>query len=152
MFTVFNGRFDHAIDEKGRVSIPARFREVLQREGHDRLYVTNFMLDRERLLELFPPNEWEKVVAKFSGSRATDREAQLFETFYIGGAHEVPVDRQGRILIPPRLREFARLGREVTFSAKHNRFELWDKPTLERVLSMAEENLQNPEFLAKINI
>jgi MraZ protein len=149
---VFNGRFDHSIDEKGRVSIPARFRESLQREGHDRLYITNFMLDRERLLELFPPNEWEKKVAKFSGSRATDRDAQLFETFYIGGAHEVPVDRQGRILIPPKLREFARLGREVTFSAKHNRFELWDKATLERILTMAEENFQNPEFLAKIDI
>jgi MraZ protein len=149
---VFNGRFDHAIDEKGRVSIPVRFREILQREGHDRLYITNFMIDHERLLELFPPNEWEKKVAKFSGSRATDRDAQLFETFYIGGAHEVPVDRQGRILIPPKLREFARLGREVTFSAKHNRFELWDKQTLERILTMAEESLQNPEFLAKINI
>jgi MraZ protein len=149
---VFNGRFDHAIDEKGRVSIPARFREILQREGHDRLYITNFMLDRERLLELFPPNEWDKVVAKFSGSRATDRETQLFETFYIGGAHEIQVDRQGRILIPPKLREFARLDREVTFSAKHNRFELWDKQTLARILNMAEENLQNPEFLAKINI
>ncbi len=111
---MFNGRFDHAIDEKGRVSIPSRFREVLQREGHDRLYITNFIIDHERLLELFPPNEWEKVVAKFSGSRATDREAQLYETFYIGGAHEVPVDRQGRILIPPRLREFARL-RKSTF-------------------------------------
>jgi MraZ protein len=149
---VFNGRFDHAIDEKGRVSIPARFREVLQREGHDRLYITNFMIDRERCLQLFPTNEWEKVVAKFSGNRTLDREAQLFETFYIGGAHEVPVDRQGRILIPPKLREFANLEREVTFSAKHNRFELWDKPTLERVLSMAVENLQNSEFLAKINI
>ena len=149
---MFNGRFDHAIDEKGRVSIPVRFREILQREGHDRLYITNFMIDHERLLELFPPNEWEKKVAKFSGSRATDRDAQLFETFYIGGAHEVPVDRQGRILIPPKLREFARLGREVTFSAKHNRFELWDKQTLERILTMAEESLQNPEFLAKINI
>jgi MraZ protein len=149
---VFNGRFDHAIDEKGRVSIPARFREVLQREGHDRLYITNFMIDRERCLQLFPTNEWEKVVAKFSGNRTLDREAQLFETFYIGGAHEVPVDRQGRILIPPKLREFANLEREVTFSAKHNRFELWDKPTLERVLSSAVENLQNSEFLAKINI
>jgi len=148
---VFNGRFDHAIDEKGRVSIPARFREVLQRENHDRLYITNFIIDRERCLELFPPNEWDKVVAKFSGSRATDREAQLFETFYIGGAHEVPVDRQGRILIPPKLREWARLEREVTFSAKHNRFELWNKPTLDRILRTAEENLQNPEFLGKIN-
>jgi MraZ protein len=149
---VFNGRFDHALDEKGRVSIPARFRENLQREGHDRLYITNFIIDRERCLELFPPNEWDKVVAKFSGNRTLDRAAQLFETFYIGGAHEVPVDRQGRILIPPKLRDFARLEREVTFSAKHNRFELWDRAAMERVLSIAEENLQNPEFLAKINI
>jgi len=152
IIAVFYGRFDHAIDDKGRVSIPARFREVLQREGHDRLYITNFMLDGERLLELFPPNEWDKVVAKFSSSRATDREAQLFETFYLGGAHEVLVDRQGRILVPPRLRDFARLGREVIFSAKHNRFELWDKNTLERILSSTEESFQNPEFLAKINI
>jgi MraZ protein len=124
----------------------------LQREGHDRLYITNFIIDRERCLELFPPNEWDKVVAKFSGNRTLDRAAQLFETFYIGGAHEVPVDRQGRILIPPKLRDFARLEREVTFSAKHNRFELWDRAAMERVLSIAEENLQNPEFLAKINI
>jgi MraZ protein len=76
----------------------------------------------------------------------------LFETFYIGGAHEVPVDRQGRILIPPRLRDFARLGRDVTFSAKHNRFELWDTATLDRILLMTADGLQNPEFRAKINI
>jgi MraZ protein len=149
---VFHGQFDHAIDDKGRVSIPSRFREVLAREGHDRLYITNFFIDRERCLELFPPNEWEKVVAKFSGSGAMDREAQLFETFYLGGAHEVPVDRQGRILIPPKLRQFARMERDVTFSAKHNRFELWDKATLDRILKTVEESMQNPEFLAKINI
>lgn len=148
---MFNGRFDHAIDDKGRVSIPVRFREVLQRDGHDRLYITNFMVDSERCLELFPPSEWEKVVAKFSGGRALDRAMQLFETFYIGGAHDVQVDRQGRILIPPKLRDFAKLDREVTFSAKHNRFELWDRATLDRVLASAEEQMRDPEFLAKIN-
>ena len=149
---MFNGRYDHALDEKGRVSIPARFREKLQGDGHDLLYITNFVMEGEHLLELFQPNEWEKRVAKFADTRATDREAQLFETFYIGGAHEVPVDRQGRILIPPRLREFARLGRDVTFSAKHNRFELWDTATLDRVLLMTVDSLRKPEFLAKINI
>ena len=145
------GRFDHAIDDKGRVSIPARFRETLQRDGHDRLYITNFMANGERCLELFPPDEWEKVLAKFSSGRALDPAMQLFETFYIGGAHDVQVDRQGRILIPAKLREFARLDREVTFSAKHNRFELWDRTTLERILELAVEQMKNPEFLAKIN-
>ncbi|HJU28585.1 MAG TPA: division/cell wall cluster transcriptional repressor MraZ [Candidatus Binataceae bacterium] len=148
---MFNGRFDHAIDDKGRVSIPVRFREVLQRDGHDRLYITNFMVDGEPCLELFPPSEWERVVAKFSGGRALDRETQLFETFYIGGAHDVQVDRQGRILIPPKLRDFGRLGREVTFSAKHNRFELWDRATLDRILASALERMKDPEFLARIN-
>ena len=57
---MFNGRFDHAIDDKGRVSIPARFREALQREGHDRLYITNFMLHRERLLQLIRPTSGRK--------------------------------------------------------------------------------------------
>jgi transcriptional regulator MraZ len=148
---VFNGRFDHAIDEKGRVSIPARFRDVLAREGHDRMYITNFIFEGQKLLELYPPAEWERMVEKFAERRTGDRNAQLFETFYIGGAHEVQVDRQGRILIPPKLREFAGFGRDVTFSARHNRFQLWDRLTLERILKSAEEQLLDPEFLAKID-
>ena len=92
------------------------------------------------------------MVAKFAQRRTGDRVAQLFETFYVGGAHEVQVDRQGRILIPPKLREFAGLGRDVTFSAKHNRFQLWDRATLERILRSAEEQLvADPELLAKLD-
>ncbi len=148
---VFSGRFDHSIDEKGRVSMPVRFREVLQREGHDRLYITSFKEYGQPCLEAYLPNEWENVISKFVNKRMLDTNLQLFETFYVGGAHEVPVDKQGRILIPPKLRDFARLGHEVTFSAKHNRFQLWDKATLEQVLKAAEEQLSNPEFLQKID-
>ncbi len=149
---MFNGRFDHAIDEKGRVSIPARFREVLQREGHDRMYITNFIFECEKILELYPPAEWERMVAKFADRKTGDRAAQLFETFYIGGAHEVQVDRQGRILIPSKLREFAGLARDVTFSAKHNRFQLWDRATLDKILKSVEEQwVADPEFLAKLD-
>ena len=148
---VFSGRFDHAIDDKGRVSIPARFRDVLQHEGHDRLYITNFIFEGERCLELYPPAEWEAVLNRFKGKKG-NREAQLFEAFYVGGAHEVQVDKQGRILIPPRLREFAKFDREVTFSARHDRFQLWNKPTLEKILTSAEERLlADPDFLNKID-
>ncbi len=116
------------------------------------MYITNFIFERERLLELYPPAEWERMVKKFAERKTGDRAAQLFETFYIGGAHEVQVDRQGRILIPPKLREFAGLGREVTFSARHNRFQLWDRATLDKILKSAEEQLlADPEFLAKID-
>ena len=149
---MFSGRFDHAIDEKGRVSIPARFREVLQREGHDRLFITNFFYDRERCLELYPPREWDAVVAKIAARGQFDPTLQKFETFYISGAQEVPVDRQGRILIPAKLREWARLGRDVTFSARRDHFQLWDNQVLERVLRATEEEVQDPAFFEKLNL
>ena len=101
---MFSGRFDHAIDEKGRVSIPARFREVLQREGHDRLFITNFFYTRERCLELYPPREW------------------------------------------------AGLARDVTFSARRDHFQLWDRQVLERVLRATEEEVQDPAFFEKLNL
>jgi MraZ protein len=148
---MFSGRFDHAIDDKGRVSIPARFRELLQREGHDRLFITNFYYSRERCLEVYPPGEWEKFVAQIATRNRFDPAVQKFEAFYIGGAYEVPVDRQGRVLIPPKQREWAGLSREVTFSALRDHFQLWDKAVLERVLRATEEELQDPGFYEKLN-
>ena len=150
---VFSGRFDHALDEKGRISVPARFRDVLQAQGHDRLYITNHVLEGERCLALYPPREWDELVARIREKARFDRNVQLFQTFYIGGAHEVESDRQGRILIPGKLREFARLAREATFSAQIDHFQLWDKGVLERVLKLAEDKLiEDPEFFGKLNL
>jgi MraZ protein len=150
---VFSGRFDHALDEKGRVSIPARFRDELQAQGHNRLFITNFIFERERCLVLYRAKEWEELVKSVREKARFDRNIQLFQTFYIGGAHEVEADRQGRILVPPNLREFARLDREVTFSAQIDHFQLWDRATLGRVLHSAEEQLMaDPEFFSKLNL
>jgi MraZ protein len=149
---VFSGRFDHSIDEKGRVSIPARFREVLQRENHDRLYITNFPFDGQRCLALYPPSQWETLNAHLRTKPRFDPRVQQFETLVIGGAHEVPVDRQGRILIPPKLRLYAALDREVTFSARQDHFQLWDKNLLEKVLKATEEKIMDPDFFAKLGL
>jgi MraZ protein len=150
---VFSGRFDHAIDEKARVSIPVRFREVLESEGRDRLFITNHIFERERCLALYRPREWDELVGRIREKARFDRNLQLFQTLYIGGAHEIQVDRQGRILIPPKLREFARLDREVTFSAQIDHFQLWDRMALERILTAAEESLMaDPDFLGKLNL
>jgi MraZ protein len=149
---VFSGRFDHSIDEKGRVSIPARFREVLAREEHDRVFVTNAFYNRERCLDAYPPEAWEQLLAKVATRNRFDPSIQKFETFYIGGAHEVQVDRQGRVLIPTRLREFARLAREVTFSAQRDHFQLWDKSLLEGVLRADEAELQDPAFYERLGL
>jgi len=149
---VFTGRFDHSIDEKGRVSIPARFREVLQRENHDRLYITNWPFDSRRCLALYPPSQWDMLNANLKTKPRFDPAVQMFETVVIGGAHEVPVDRQGRILIPPKLRLFAALDRDVTFSARRDHFQLWDKSLLEQVLKATEEKMMEPDFYAKLGL
>jgi transcriptional regulator MraZ len=149
---VFNGRFDHAIDSKGRVSIPARFREVLQKHEYNRLHVTNFIYRSKRCLVLYPPNEWELLVGKIRQKPSFDPKVQDFLAYFIGGAHEVEVDRQGRILIPPTLRKFALLDKDVTFSAMIDHFQLWDKEILAQVLGEVEKNFENPDFLSGLGV
>lgn len=149
---MFSGRFDHAIDEKGRVSIPARFREKLEREASDRLFITNAKFGGKRCLDLYPPAEWGQLLDKISAKARFDDAVRHFEMFYIGGAFEVPVDKQGRILIPPKLREWAALGREVTFSASTDHFQLWEKGALEEVLAAVEKRFEDPEFLSKLGL
>jgi len=149
---VFSGRFDHAIDAKGRVSIPVRFREVLERDQFDRLFITNFIFEHQHCLALYPPNEWQRLIGRIQKKPSFDRSVQLFQTFFIGGAHETQVDSHGRILIPPKLREFAHLDRDVTFSAMTDHFQLWDKPTLERVLISAEESFEDLNFFKDLDL
>ena len=149
---MFTGRFDHSIDEKGRVSIPARFREVLQRENHDRLYITGFPNDGQRYLALYPPSQWDALNASLKNKPRFDPAVQIFQKVIVGGAHEVPVDRQGRILLPPKLRLFAGLDRDVTFSAVQDHFQLWDKNLLEKVLKADEEKMMEPDFYAKLGL
>lgn len=149
---VFTGRFDHSIDEKGRVSIPARFRELLQRENHDRLYITNFPHDGEWCLALYPPSQWDALNASLQAKPRFDPLVQAFQTMIIGGAHEAPVDRQGRILIPTKLRGKAKLDRDVTFSAQQDHFELWDKQILDKVLQTTEEQVMAPDFFSKLGL
>ena len=149
---MFSGRFDHAIDDKGRVSIPARFREKLEREGSDRLYIANSKFEGKRCLELFPPAEWTNLLEKIRNKSRFDDAVRHFEMYYVGGAFEVPVDKQGRILIPPKLRDYAGLGREVTFSASTDHFQLWDKVAIEEVLAAAEKRFEDPEFFSKLGL
>jgi len=147
---VFSGRFDHAIDEKGRVSIPARFREKLP--SSEFLYITNFRSDRQPCLRLYAPEEWERLLGRLKQKSSFNPDIQRFQLFFIGGAHDVPIDAQGRILIPPKLREFARLERDVTFSGMSEHFELWDRGTLSKVLDEAEATFDDPERMKEIDL
>ena len=110
----FRGQSLHTLDEKGRLRIPARFREVLQKHRSDALVVT--MMDG--YLVSYPTETWEKFEEKALELSQIQPQQREFVRFVISGAVECEFDRQGRILIPPILREEAGLEREV-FAGGH---------------------------------
>ena len=110
------GEFQHNIDAKGRVIVPARFREDLG----ETFYVAKGL---DRCLFVFPPAEWARLQARICAMPIS--KARKLQRFFFSGAAELVPDRQGRVLIPQPLREYAGLGKDVTFIGAGGRAELW---------------------------
>ncbi len=121
---MFYGEHEHTIDRKGRLIIPSRFREAMKEHYTERLVVTRGL---DKCLFLFPEDEWRAQEARFRALSFTKQEARRFNRFYFSGAVELTCDRQGRILIPPYLKEFAGIKRDVVMVGVSNRMEIWDK-------------------------
>ena len=121
---MFYGEYEHTIDRKGRLIIPSRFREVMKEHYTDRLVVTRGL---DKCLFLFPEDEWRTQESRFRQFSFTKQEARRFNRFYFSGATELSFDRQGRVLIPPYLKEFAGIKRDVMLAGVSNRIEIWDK-------------------------
>ena len=134
---MFRGRSTHLIDPKGRISIPTRFRDLLKTNDDPRLIVTNW----EQCLAAFPLKEWEDVEAKMGQLSLVDRDIRSFKRFFFSGACECSLDSQGRILIPPTLREYANLKKEVILAGQLKYFEVWDKARFEEELAKSINNL-----------
>ena len=114
------GEYQHSIDEKGRVAIPYRFRKFLK-EG---AVVAKGLVDR--CLCLYPKEEWDKLAAKLTALPISDPKARAFARLMFSGAVEVIFDRQGRILLPGYLKEYAGLKTQAIISGVYNRVEIWD--------------------------
>lgn len=115
---MFLGEFEHTIDDKGRVAIPARFREELGER---------FVLTRgfEQCLQAFPRSMWETLSEKVDRLPIGSPQARNMRRILFSPAAEVEIDRQGRILIPQGLREYAALAEEVLITGMNTYFELW---------------------------
>ena len=124
---MFLGEFEHSVDEKGRVAVPARFREELA-EG--------IILTRgfERCLQAFPRPTWERLRERVSGLSLGSEESRQLRRLLFSGAADVEVDRQGRILIPQNLREYAGLGEQVVLAGMDTFFEVWSSERWRTVL------------------
>jgi len=115
---VFLGEYRHALDDKGRLFIPARFRN----RENQRFFVTRGL---EKCLFAFPEEEWEKQRERVAGMDMMKRDARAFNRFFFSGTAEVICDRQGRINLPQHLLEYAGLAKDAVVIGVSNRFEIW---------------------------
>lgn len=139
---MFRGHFEHSIDEKGRTSLPARFRHVLGQSPDARLVVTPGLSEREHpYLDVYPMPAWEQFEAQVAKHKKWDPDIVLLRRRYVSAAVECEIDRQGRILVPPSLREHARLAKQVLWAGVGTVMELWSREHWEAAQQLDEAEL-----------
>lgn len=148
---MFQGTFEHAIDAKGRVNVPVEFRDVLRTIGDERVIVTNFPFGGVRCLDAYPPGAWAQLQNRLREKPRFDPKFTRFRNFYVGGAHLCPLDKQGRVLIPPRLRDYAALKKDVVLVGDVDMFRIWDRDLHGSMFLDGEQVMINdPGFLSTI--
>ena len=121
---MFYGEYEHAIDRKGRVIIPAAFRQQLRTNNIEAIFLTRGL---DGCLFVFTEPEWRATEAKFKQIPFTKAEGRTFNRLFFSGAIEVQPDQLGRVLIPKHLKEFAKIKRGVVIVGVSNRIEIWAK-------------------------
>ena len=140
------GRSIHTMDAKGRISIPAGLRVELQVEKDRPPFITN-MADCPAL-GLYAHDHWLEIERRLETMSQIQPEVQSFRRLFVSGAVESPLDSQGRVLIPPHLREHAGLEREVTIAGVGSRIEIWDRARFDEELEQTRERSKEISSLA----
>jgi len=120
---MFYGEYEHSLDKKGRLILPAKFREITKTNYIEKFFITRGL---DNCLFMFPEEEWRTQEAKFKSMPFVKSQSRKFNRLYFSGAQEVVMDKQGRILIPKYLKEFAGIKRDVMIIGVSNRIEIWD--------------------------
>jgi MraZ protein len=131
---MFRGQFIHSVDAKGRISLPARFRELIQANGDLRLVLAPDLFDS--CLHLYPVRAWEAFEAKVTEMPSMARHAVRFRRMYVSAAVECELDSSGRLLVPPHLRERAKLDKDAVWAGMGQKIELWSKGEWDRAIEM----------------
>jgi MraZ protein len=135
MMPAFSGKHYYTVDEKGRLIIPAPFREILSTHYSSRLFITNAAFDR--CLHIYPYEEWTKLEEKVRGLPKMLKEVRLFMRRVIASAQECSFDKQGRLLIPAALREDAEITGDVVIVGQIEKIELWDRKEWDAVVDLS---------------
>ena len=134
----FLGEFQHTLDPKGRVILPSAFRELLT-EG---LVMT---VGLDNCVTVHPLDDWQRVVTGLRNLRSTDRRERAFARMITSSAHPDTPDRQGRITIPARLRDYAHLTKDVTVVGSDSRVELWESGAWATYRDQAMDDFANTD-------
>jgi len=135
---VFTGEYHHTVDDKGRVAVPMRFRGDLVQ----RAMVSKWI---DGCLALFPRAAWDELAAKASALPITSEGARVFQRFLFGAAFEIELDRQGRLVVPAVLRQFAGLGSDAVIVGSRDHLEIWSPAAW----SAFSTRMDQPELLAE---
>lgn len=131
---MFMSEYNHTVDAKGRLIIPSKFREALGEE-----FVISKGMDG--CLFVYANEDWNAFEEKLTSLPLINKEARTFARFFLAGAASVEVDKQGRILIPGSLRDFAGLEKDVVLVGVGSRIEIWDKEKYQNATS--DENMDD---------
>jgi len=137
---VFTGEFRHAIDGKGRVAVPARFRADLAPGAHVTRWIDN-------CVAIFPNQAWQELAERVSDLRFADAGARAFSRFLFSGAFDVELDGQGRVVLPASLRHFAGLKSEAVVVGAAGHIELWEPGRWDAVSA----EMSSDEFAERIS-
>jgi MraZ protein len=131
---MFMGEYGHTIDAKGRIIVPVKLRESLG----DNFIITKGL---DNCLFVYTNEEWQRFEEKLKTLPLTNKNARTFTRFFLAGAADVELDKQGRILIPSVLREFASLQKDVVFVGVGSRIEIWSKESWNDSISNYDDNM-----------
>ncbi len=151
---MFRGRYEHAVDKKGRTSLPARFRDALaEDEAPARLVLTNGL---ERCVVAYPEAEWRAFEERLAALPQFDQQVTRLRRYYVSAAVEVEADKMGRVLVPATLRKHAGLERGATWAGMGRHVELWATERFEaeqaRLLGDEGQRLAMAKHLAELGL
>ena len=145
---MFYGEFNHNLDRKGRIILPAKFRDACKENAVESFFITRGL---DKCIFMFSEGEWRSQEQKFKATSFTKQESRSFNRMFFAGAVDVRPDRQGRFIVPTYLKDYANIKREVIVIGVSNRIEIWDQKSWQEFYSKSSgtfeqiaENLYNP--------
>lgn len=136
---MFYGEYRHSIDRKGRLILPAKFREVCKEYNVDRFFLTRGL---DKCIFMFSDDEWRIQEQKFKNMPFTKQETRSFNRMFFSGAVDAVPDKQGRFIIPTYLKDYAQIKRDTILIGVSNRIEIWNRSAWEDFYANSNDSFE----------